>query len=254
MEVIKSKTNQIIVLINKLKQKKYRDKLGLFFIESDKVVKEAINCNITIECLIVEESRLDFLNNSLKSFKKVVVIDKNLSGYISDCVTPQGVFAICSLNKHDFCLPNSNFIVLENLQDPDNIGAIIRSAAGAGFNSIYTINCTDPYSNKAIRTSMANVFKIKVHEIDYLQLENLSKNHTLLCADMDGEDIFKYSFDKNKRYGLIIGNEGNGISREAKLLVSKSVSIPMKNNVESLNASVSAAILMYQISSKCGTF
>ncbi len=249
MEIIKSKTNQTIILINKLKQKKHREEFGLFFIESDKVVKEAINSNIQIEILLVEESRQDFLHN-INYFGKTLIINKILSEYISDCVTSQGVFAICKSVINKELKIASNFLVLENLQDPDNVGACIRSAVASGFKDVLTINCADPYSSKAIRTSMANVFKANIHNISYEKLEELTNKSVLLCADMDGENIFDFEVEYNKTYGIVVGNEGKGVTEKIQKLCSKTVAIPMKNGVESLNASVSASIIMYQISTK----
>lgn len=253
MEIIKSKANQTIVLINKLKQKKFRDKLGLFFIESDKVIKEAIFNNVEIETLLLEESRQDFLQQ-VKFDGKVLVIDKILSEYITDCVTPQGVFAVCRAKKQEKINITGNFLVMENLQDPDNVGACIRSAVASGFKDICAINCADPFSSKAIRTSMANIFKAKIYSISYEELEKLSKKHILLCADMNGENVFDIKLDTSKKYGVVIGNEGNGVTDKIQKLCTKTVAIPMKNGVESLNASVSASIIMYQISTKFDKF
>lgn len=247
MEIIKSKANQTIVLINKLKQKKYRDKLGLFFIESDKVVKEAILNGVEIDTLIVEEGRKDFLQQ-VKFDGKVLIIDKILSEYITDCVTPQGVFAMCKVKKQEKINITGNFLVMENLQDPDNVGACIRSAVASGFKDVFTINCADPFSSKAVRTSMANVFKANIYNIDYSKLQALSKDNILLCADMKGDNIFNIKLDCSKKYGVVVGNEGNGVTDKIQELCTKTVAIPMKNGVESLNASVSCAIIMYQIS------
>ena len=140
--------------------------------------------------------------------------------------------------------------MLDNIQNPDNMGAIIRTAVATNFNKIYLINCVDIYNEKVIRASMGTLFKVEFIDTNYQQIANLAKSNKIYYADMGGESVFNIKqFEKN--LGLVIGNEGNGISKEIKDITNNKLSIPMSNGVESLNASVSAGILMYHISNNC---
>jgi TrmH family RNA methyltransferase len=126
------------------------------------------------------------------------------------------------------------------------LGAIIRTACAFGFDTIFTIDSVYPYSAKAIRSSMGYVFTVNFVDVDYSQLEKIKKNNNILfyAADMDGEIIDDIVVNA-ENVAVIIGNEGQGVSKELRLVADKTVAIPMKNNVESLNASVSASIIMY---------
>ena len=125
----------------------------------------------------------------------------------------------------------------------------MRTAAACNFKQIYTINCVDVYSPKVLRASMGNQFKLSITSIEYNEIEKLFSNAKIYAMDMNGRNIFEIDkFEQN--VGFVIGNEGNGISNEIKSKIKNHLSIPMKNNVESLNASISASIVMYYIFSK----
>ena len=138
-------------------------------------------------------------------------------------------------------------MVLDNLQDPSNLGAIIRSAMAFDFKSIIMLNGVYPYSAKVIRSSMGYVFDINIISYNNAELiDFLQKNkYNLVSADMSGIDLkeFKPKFP----LAVVIGNEGNGVSSELKQLSTQIVKIPMNNGVESLNAGVSASIIMYKL-------
>ena len=125
----------------------------------------------------------------------------------------------------------------------------MRSALACNFKQIFVINSVDEFSPKVIRASMGNQFKLNIVHINTDDFQTLFAGAKLYTASMEGKDIFKIqNFDKN--VGVVIGNEGNGVSARVKSLVKNTISIPMQNGVESLNASVSASIIMYQICSK----
>ena len=135
--------------------------------------------------------------------------------------------------------------MLDCLQDPGNLGTVIRTANAAGYGEIYLINCTDAYSPKAVRASMGGIFRVSVYSGSREEvLENL-KDIPLICADMDGENIFE--FTPPKKFCLCIGNEGGGISAEVSSRAAYTVKIPMRETCESLNAAVSAGIAMYAL-------
>ena len=250
MEIITSKSNSKIIEAKKLLDKKNRDKLGLFLVETEKVLKEALSCGLRPKYFFVEENKtFKFLTEKQTYSFPVFMVAKNVFKEISTVVTPDGIVAVFEKPKQKAEYLGGNFLILDCLQNPDNFGAIMRTAAACNFNQIYTINCVDAYSPKVLRASMGNQFKLNVNCVEYEDISKLFANAKIYVMDMDGKNLFNFDkFDKNT--GFVIGNEGNGISKEMKAIVKNSLSIPMKNNVESLNASVSASVVMYYIFSK----
>ena len=244
MDIINSRTNKIVSNLKKLSNKKYRKQNNECLIEGEKLIVEAINSKIKIKAVIIEEGKkFNFKFNGL-----IYYVSSSVMKYLSDTITPQGIMAVIDTN-YQYNSNSSKFLVLDNLQNPDNFGAIIRTAVATGFNKIYAINCVDAFNSKVLRSCMGTIFRCEIIESNYQQIKELSKNNNIYYADMRGENIFNVnSFSNN--LGLVIGNEGRGISEEIKQITSKTLSIPMLNNVESLNASVSAGILMYELINK----
>lgn len=247
MEVISSKSNDIIKYAVGLKDKKHCIKSGECLVESEKVVHDLIKNNKMISTLLVNEKKRDRYEYITNSFTgKVVYITDALSDYLCDTVTSSGIFAFVKTPKNT--LKKGNFIVLENLQDPSNLGAIIRSARAFNYNNIIMIGGVFPYNYKVIRSSMGYVFDVNIVEMTYDELDEYIKGNNMLlyCADMDGFDVCDTP-STSCNYGFVIGNEGNGVSLQMKNMCNSVLSIPMQNNVESLNASVSASIIMYML-------
>lgn len=245
MEIISSVKNPLIVKIKKIKEN-FDNKL---FLENPKTIEEAYLQNISFDiCLIDADKKESVLqkNPFLKNCKTVLVKDNVLKS-VCDTKTPQGVAVVANIKPLKLKEPEGNFLVLENLQDPGNLGTIIRSARGTDFKDIYLINCVSPYNQKVVRSTMGAIFSQNLcffkTSTDFL---NFAKQNELsLCAaDMAGENLFGYK-KPNENFGLVIGNEGSGVSIEMKNACKYSVSIPMKNGLESLNAGVACSILMY---------
>jgi len=240
--MITSKDNEIFKLANKVKDKKYSKLHNLCLVETIKIIKELYNKNLVTHILVREDKF-----HLVKDFTSVRldIISDNLCNSLSDAMTNDGVFAICSIppsNDIDY----SKCLILDGLQDPANIGAIIRSACAFGYNTIFAINSVYPYTFKCIRSSMGHIFNINYIDITYENLLEIKKNYdiTIITADMHGTNIDNVKKDF-RNYAIAIGNEGNGVSDKITELSDLIVSIPMGNDVESLNASVSAGILMY---------
>lgn len=241
MDIINSRTNKIISNLKKLSNKKYRKLQNECLIEGEKLIKEAINSGVNVKQLIVEQNKTFNINcNAL-----TCVVSNSVMKYLSDSVTSQGIIAVIDTN-YQYKSNSSRFLVLDNLQNPDNFGAIIRTAVATNFNKIYAINCVDRFNSKVLRSCMGTLFRCEIIESNYQQIKELSNNNDIYYADMNGENVFSIKNFSNN-IGLVIGNEGNGISEEIKNITTKTLSIPMLNNVESLNASVSAGILMYEL-------
>ena len=241
--MITSKDNKLIKLFNSLKCKKYSREYHKCFVESEKVIRELYKKSLIDTVLITEKKA--FLIKEFSSIK-YELISENIANFLSENVTNDGIFAIANIPNDDNIFDYSKCIILDRIQDPSNLGAIIRSAVAFGYITILTIDSVYPFSAKAIRSSMGYVFDVNFVDLNIDELIKIKENHNLkiLSADMTGENID--NIDKpSSNYSIVIGNEGGGISQEIIDITDKFVSIPMQNNVESLNASVSASLIMY---------
>lgn len=269
--LITSKDNQTIKEIKKLKEKKYRkDK---FIIEGIKMIKEAISEDIEIEYLIFADLSLEKEINNIEKYNVLEVTEKVLQE-LSDVVTPQGVLAVvrkkCDngmekneknkeehekkeikedlLDKYNIDYNSEYILALDGLQDPGNMGTIIRTADSANIKQIIVSKSTvDSYSSKVIRSTMGAIFRVNIIEV-----ENLVE--TLKELKNKGFDIISTSLDTNnsiydinyKKSVVVIGNEANGVTKEVQEISNKKVKIPMLGKTESLNASVAAGIMIYE--------
>ena len=240
--MITSKDNSLIKLCNQIKNKKYSRENSLCLVETVKLVSELYLRDLVTHILVIE-SKYDLVKNYTNA--KIEIIADNICNYLSDASTSDGVIAICKIPSQN-STDHSRCIILDNIQDPSNIGAIIRSACAFGYKTIFAINSVYPYSYKCIRSSMGYIFDVNFIDTTYEELYKMKNNNNIefVSADMDGE-IVDLNTKTNGNLALIIGNEGQGVSRELRTLSDKKVAIPMENGVESLNASVSAGILMY---------
>ena len=236
--IITSRQNSLIKQVAALNGKKYRKEAGLYLIEGIKPVKEYLSCGFKAEKIICTE-------HNLSLFPSAVAVSDGVFKGISSEESPQGVIAVAKIPENILRPPENPCILLDCLQDPGNVGTVIRTANAAGFLEIYLINCTDPYSPKAVRASMGGIFHTKIYTGNYTEISNALKDVPLICTDMDGEDIF--AFAPPERFCLCIGNEGGGISGEVKNNSAYTVKIPMRSTCESLNAAVAAGIAMYTI-------
>ncbi len=234
---ITSVNNEKIKFYQKLKQKKYRDEAKLFLVEDEHLVYEALKVGIVKEILTLDKS-LEF------NVPTIYVTDKIMK-MISSQVTGARIIALCNELKEKEV--KGNIIVLDRLQDPGNLGTIIRSAVAFNFDSvILSEDSVDLYNPKVIRASEGMIFNINIIRTDIKKfLNNLDASYTKVSTDVnEGEDIKNVSASK---YAIVIGNEGSGVSADVSNLCDKKVYIKMNQNCESLNASVSASILMYEV-------
>lgn len=240
--MIISKQNALIKEIKSLSDKKFRDRLNVFVVEGIKPVREAIALNLKIRNVILTEKASALIGEG--NFNREIVSDQ-VFDYVSEEITPQGALAIVYKSDNVIKSPTGKCLLLDGVSDPANVGAIIRTAAAAGYNDIYmTAECADPYSQKAVRASMSGIFRVNVMRGDIQSLLSVI-NLPVWVADMNGQNV--YSAKNTGDFCLVIGNEGRGVSEELKARANFTVSIPMENGMESLNAAVSAGILMYSL-------
>ena len=243
--IITSKDNEIIKNIKKLKEKKYR--LDSYIVEGIKMVKEAINENQEIALIAIREDfKIDFDTKKIK----IVTISNKIFNDISDVKTPQGILAVIKKNQNNQIETNSDYILaLDSLQDPGNMGTIIRTADSANINQIIINKTTvDPYSPKVIRSTMGAIYRTNIIEVEDLKAtlkEMKLKGFQIITTDLKATQSI-YDINYNNKTVVVIGNEANGVSQEILQTADKKVIIPMLGKTESLNASIAASIMIYE--------
>lgn len=247
-EIITSLDNGMIKEARSLNDKKFRRFHGKFLVDGEKLVYEAVCGACDVEKLFVDASRLADFGYILEKFNgKIVPVTTKVLASISENVTPQGIIAEVVMRETGEFSPDANqpILVLDRIQDPGNLGTIIRTAAATGFNTIVLIDTVDPYSPKVVRSSSGGVFYADIFRMTEAEIINFAqkKNIELLVADMGGENVFEKPIT-TKNFALVIGNEGQGVSGTFKEK-GHAISLPMKSQMESLNAGVSASVLMY---------
>ncbi len=228
-----------------LNLKKQKREKSLLFLDNVKIIKDAVkNNSIKVECFLTSESTLPFDDLGYKTYH----VDAKTIEMLSDTKTPQNVLCIAYHNQDVVKKPTKNFLVVDSLQDPGNVGTLIRTAKACGFESVFLVDSVSVTNSKLIRSSVGAVFNIKVFSMKKEEFLKFAKvnNLKLLCCDMDGENIF--SFKVNSKVGVVVGNEGQGVCEDIEKICYQKVKIPMSEGIESLNAGVSGSIIMYQLS------
>ena len=252
--MITSTDNQTIKHIIKLqKSSKLRREDNAFVVEGLRLYKDCKPSDII--CTYVTEDFMNKYKDVIKGDALETVSDKVMKR-MSDTATPQGVIATVrmkDLSVNDIVLANADkplaLLALENIQDPGNLGTIIRMAEGAGLSGVIMSSDTvDIYNPKVVRSTMGSIMRVPFAYVDSLndELTKLKKAGNTICAGhLDGVDL--YSCDFRKGVVVLIGNEGNGLSESISALADSKLRIPMHGEVESLNAAMAATIISYEI-------
>jgi len=250
--VIESKNNKIIKEIKSLSDKKYRDESDFFIADGLRFVNE-IPKTFEIDKILFSESFAKKHNTEQYStIANTLIISDKLFSELSETKNPQGIMAICKkikYNKNDIIKNGGFYILAEEINDPGNLGTIIRTAHAAGADGILLSNgSVDLYNSKVLRSTMGSIFKIPiVQNIDLDEIANLlHKNEIKLYAAHLKGNKNHYQADYTSGCAFLLGNEARGLSDYAASLCDELIKIPMPGGAESLNASVAAAILMYE--------
>ena len=226
--------------IKNLKDKKFKKDNGLFIVEGNKFCRDLLNSNIEIVYTITNDK-------NLKGFPNIEVVSDKMLSSLATTKTNQEIICVCKVRKFEIS-SIGNSLILDNLQDPGNVGTLVRSAMAFGFDDIYLVGGADPYSEKVIRSSAGTILNARLHIIDFETIKNnkdkIAKN--FIVADMVGESINEIHLPKS-RFAVIIGNEGQGVSDEFVNWSNTKISIPMRAGVESLNAGVAGSIIMQKL-------
>lgn len=256
---ITSKDNAIFKLIKSLKIRKYRIREALFVVEGPKQVVEAETSRYDLKYLVVRQDRLgclkdyDLFDRVDRYACTVISMDERLFKQISDTENNQGILAVLSyepLSEKDFMMEvpsGSNVLVLDKLQDPGNIGTIIRTAEGAGFKGIILLKGSgDVFSPKSIRAAGGATLRMPVTMInDAATLRRLSCEFSkrLIVSDVES-GLAYYDVDLSENIFLVMGNEGHGVSKEILDMADIRINIPTDGALESLNVATAGAVLM----------
>lgn len=247
---IESKNNNLFKELKKLKEKKHRIKSNKYLIEGLRFVEEAIKSKVSIDSIIFTESFKEknpefFLN--IDDDVKLILMNDVLLKQLCSTENPQGVLGVINMQNKE--LKNGELVILvDKVQDPGNMGTIIRTAHAAGAAGIVmTKGTVDIYNDKTLRSTMGSIFYIPVVEDDSLDFVKSLKEtgYRLVVSSLQGENNF---FDENLKGNIIIavGNEGNGVSDEVYNISDIKVKIPMPGNAESLNVAVATSVMIYE--------
>lgn len=237
-----------IKYIRSLTQQKYRKEHQVFIVEGDKIAKEWLNSNATITIIA---SLNDWAEQNAAIIKKhpeaqVAIISEEVLHSISLLQTPNQVLLVVAMPEKQQYLPTSDWcIALDDIQDPGNMGTIIRIADWFGIkNIVCSHNCVEIYNPKVIQAAMGGHLRISFFQTE---LTYFIKKATIptLAASLDGKNL--YDFPSIEKAILIIGNESKGISKELLDIASEKINIPRIGGAESLNAAVSAGIICSHI-------
>ncbi len=247
---ITSTQNPAVKAIKKLVSAKARQDSGLFLVEGDRCVQEALGISeLCVQLLILERDKEKYQAIHKEFFGDIFFVSEPVLSSVSTVKTPQGIIAICDSSKLSPKEKEGLIVILDGISDPGNLGTIIRTADAAGAAAVYTLDdSADILSPKVIRASMGSVFHLPVKKVgldDVMRLKN--DGYSILGADLSGNTEFKINGD---RTGLVIGSEAHGISKRVLGLIDTRIKIPMYGQAESLNAAVAAGILIYKIVEK----
>ena len=239
--ILTSKNNPLIKETAALKEKKARKEQGMFLVEGRKMAVECQRSDFDVDRVFVAES---YDGENPFAEEKTVRVSDDVFRFLSDEKTPQGILCRIKIPTRALTAPRGKCLLLDGVADPGNVGTIIRTANAAGYEEIYlTEECADPYSPKSVRASMSGVFFTKIYRASRAGILSVLSETPIVVADMGGENVF--SFTAPKRFALAIGNEANGISDAVQTRATHTVKIPMQSTQESLNAAISAGIIMY---------
>ena len=256
MDKITSVSNDKIKATLRLRESSVRKERQQYLIEGFHLVCEALKQGVVVTIFATHEG-LAKIKHKLNPKIEVFLVSEQVAQKLSATVTSQGIFAICKMPKVkvDYA---KNILLLDRIQDPGNVGTLIRSAASFGFATVIACPKTVSfYNDKVLRATQGNIFAINLVR-DYLikVINDLKSSNYLIVGtnlhDDNAKPLQKAKFYDNQKYALIIGNESKGISPELLDLIDLNVNIEMNNSVESLNAGVAGSVIMYKINVKRG--
>lgn len=251
MERIESSKNIKIKNAKKLQTRKGREKFGSFLIEGEHLIEEALKWKVIINEIYIEES-FQIPSSWKLNDLPVYLVNNKVMKEISETETPQGVIAVCELlgRKPLQIEEDGKYLLIDQVQDPGNLGTIIRTADSVGLSGVILGNGTvDLYNSKVIRSTQGSLFHLPIVKgelnewVEKLKSANISVYGTALNKNAKQyKDV-----PAQESFALIVGNEGNGLSNELLQVTDENLFIPIYGQAESLNVSIATAILLYHL-------
>ncbi|MDC2863098.1 TrmH family RNA methyltransferase [Bacillus sp. BP-3] len=247
MKNIDSVQNPRVKQWKKLQTKKERDKKGLFFVEGFHLVEEALKAGVATELIVSDQT--DLPKDWTVAEVEMYIVSEAVVKMLCETETTQGVFAVCEKHEKEIALTNGKFLLLDGLQDPGNLGTIIRTADAAGLDAVILgEGCVDVYNSKVLRSTQGSVFHLPIVKgnleewVDKLTEKNVPVYGTALENGVPYSEVAP-----SGSFALIVGNEGNGVRQELLAKCNQNLYIPIYGGAESLNVAVAAGILTYYL-------
>ena len=234
-----SKDNKKIKYIKKLNDKKYRDEFNEFIIEGEHLVREAYKCGLLKEIVLLEGFTIDI------DIPYIEVTD-SIMKYISNLDTPCNILGICK--KKNDKLTGNRLLLLDDIQDPGNMGTIIRSCVAFNMDTIVlNKGCVDIYNPKVLRATQGMIFNVNIITEDLDEfIKNIKGEYKILGTDVNNGKSLK-DIEKVEKFAIIMGNEGKGVKSNLLDLCDEYIHIDMNKNCESLNVAVATSIILYEL-------
>ena len=246
MEPITSAKNPKVAAWRSLKDRKGRLEQNAFLVEGARMVREALTSSFPVKSILFREGyAADF---SLPAGIPVYILQEHVFASVCDTRTPQGIAAVLGFSP--LPLQGTRFLALDDVQDPGNVGTMIRTADAAGLDGILlSSGCADLFSPKVLRATMGSIFRMRFafpSSLPSALADLRAQGFSVISSQLDGTPFFSRR-DVSSSFVLIIGNEGNGISGPVKAEATHHLKLPMYGEAESLNAAVAAGIMMYDL-------
>lgn len=240
--IITSLDNDNVKKWKKLCKKKYRDEFGIYLVEGEHLVEEAYKSGVLDKVIV--------LDGESYSYDNIIYVSYEVMKALSSLDTPNRIMGVCK-KKESSELLGKRYLLLDGVQDPGNLGTIVRSAVAFNIDTIVLSNDTvDLYNPKVLRSTQGMIFHTNIIECDLVDVISKlhDKNITVYGTDVNnGIDARELSSLDKTSFALVMGNEGNGVRKEVKELCDKNLYINMNENVESLNVGVATSILLYEL-------
>ena len=244
-ERITSRKNPLLQQVKKLlSSRKEREQAGLFVADGTKLLQEAIRWWDGLETVILSED----VNMEIPQGVRVVVVPRDVMESVSPMQSPQGALFLCRLPEKKPFAPKAGMLLLDGIQDPGNLGTILRTADALSVPVALLEGCADPYSHKVVRASMGAVFRMDIVQTTWQEAEAACKQAGIpigvTALNESAKDLREVPLNT---MAVVIGSEGQGVRQEILANAEQSLIIPMNPNCESLNAAIAAAIVMWQM-------
>jgi len=240
MDRITSVKNPTVQRLRSLKDRKGRVETGLFLVEGVVMIEEAKKCGLVMREMLSEEPK-----------DGAIWVTREVMQAVCDTKSPQGVCAAFEMPDRSRAPLGDRLVALDGVQDPGNVGTILRTADAAGLTgALLGDGCADAYSPKVMRSAMGSGFRLPFIAVSPLSetLRTLKEaGYAIYVSSLQGEDFYSRRRPENGKFVLVIGSEAHGVSEEVASTATDLVKLPMRGGAESLNAAVAAGIMMYEI-------